>query len=102
MKDERSISRSIGLARKTCKSKLHEIHLQVIEGKLYLLQNRYYDYEKLMQKCIDYYFLHKSWENLKNVAVDFSHYFAEKKQYKKAYELSQICLIANENIHKNL
>lgn len=96
--DEYSILKTIILARKSCQSKLQKVHLQVIEGKLFYLQKRYSDYEKSLQSCIDYYLKNQEWENLKKVSKDFSHYYAENRKYKKAYELSQLYLIANENI----
>lgn len=99
-KDKYSILLNIELARYTCKSKLHEIHLQVIEGKLFLLQNHHFDYENSLQYCIDYYLENEIWEYLKIVTKEFADYYAGKKHYKKAYDLIKICLLANEKIHQ--
>lgn len=95
--DTETILNVIESARDVCKSTLDKIHLQVIEGQLCLLQSRDSDYVKLIQECVDYYFENKKWKSLKDISVELAEYYAQKKQYKKAYELTKLCLLATKN-----
>ena len=102
LKDTTEITNNIELVRSSCTSNLDKIHLQVIEGKLFYLQCRYTDFEKLIQASIDYYFKHENWNHLKDLTVEFAEYYAERKQYKKAYELNKMCLLAVKKIDREL
>ncbi len=102
LKDENSLVKNIELTRTTCKSQSDKFHLKVIEGKLYLLQSHYSNYEKYIQECIDYYFEHERWKCLNDIAEELSEYYAERKQYKKAFVLNKKCLIATQNIYKEM
>ena len=97
-KNERLLENNIEFARSTCTNELDKIHLQVIEGKLYLLQNDYSRYEKYIQQSIDYFFKYEQWDDLKDLAEELAEYYAERKQYKKAYELNKKCMTALKNI----
>jgi len=98
LQDEKSLLITIDLARSTCITKLNKIHLQVFEARLYLLQNNYSKYEKCMQQSIDYYFKQERLDDLKDLAEELAEHYAERKQYKKAYELNKKCIIALKNI----
>ncbi|WP_203249140.1 tetratricopeptide repeat protein [Sporosarcina beigongshangi] len=97
MGDIDGVINDIELARASCKSTLDKMHLQAIEGQLCLLQNRDSDYAKLIEECIDYYFENKKWKSLKDISEELAKYFAQKKQYKKAYELTKLSLLAIKN-----
>lgn len=97
-KNENELEKNIELARNTCKIELEKIHLQVIEGKLYLLQNNYSKYEKYIQQSIDYYFKYEQWDDLKDLAEELAEYYATRKKYKKAYELNKKSLHAIKSI----
>lgn len=98
LQDEKLLSKTIESARSTCITKLNKIHLQVFEARLYLLQSNYSKYEKCMQQSIDYYFKQGRLDDLKDLAEELAEYYAERKQYKKAYELNKKCIIALKNI----
>ncbi|MFJ7934227.1 tetratricopeptide repeat protein [Sporosarcina sp. NPDC096371] len=96
------VQSNIELTRSACHSEEDKINLQVTEGKVYYLQGRYADYEKLTQLSIDYYFKHEHWKYLQELAKEFAEYYAQKKQYKKAYELHKLCLHATKSIYGEL
>ncbi|MEK5040050.1 helix-turn-helix domain-containing protein [Sporosarcina sp. FSL K6-3457] len=98
LKDVKLLLKTIELARSTCITELDRVHLQVFEGKLFLLQNNYPKYEKYIQQSIDYYFKLERLDDLKDLAEELAEYYAERKQYKKAYELNKKCILALKNI----
>ncbi|MBE1555093.1 helix-turn-helix transcriptional regulator [Sporosarcina limicola] len=101
-KDLDAVGDAFELAKNACTTKLDEIHLQVIEGKLCLLRNQSSDYEALIQQCADYYLKHEHWKCLKGITEEFAEYYAKIMQYKKAYNLNKLCLHAIKKIYKEV
>lgn len=89
-------------ARKACVTKLDEAHLQVIAAKSDYLLEWFSSYEELMEKSIKIYHDTKEWKSLKPLAEQLADYYAQKNQYKKAYELQQLCLLAIKSMNKEL
>lgn len=98
LKEFETIQKMIDTVRSICQTEWDQINFKSFEGKLALHQKKYKIYEKLMQQCIDFYFKHNYWSSLKELSEELAQHFAQQKRYKKAFELSQLCIIALKNI----
>ena len=79
-----------------------EAHVQVIEGKLKLYEEKYNEYESLMNNCINFFYDNQDWKSMVNISGDLSRYYAERKQYKKAYQIIQKELHATKIMYKGM
>lgn len=77
-------------------------HISIFEAQLYKMKGQFDQYEQLMDRSMKYFFDKEDWKSLKTFSKELTDYFAERKQYKKAYQIQSMDLYATKKIFKEM
>lgn len=101
-KDFELLNSEIEETKSTCKTDSDFTHLSILEAQLHRFNQQYEQYEQLMNKSISYFYDNEDWKNLKSISKEFTEFYIERKQYKKAFQIQSMDLHATKKIHKEL
>lgn len=102
IQDFEAIMSEIEIASEYCKSDIDKVDLQEYKAYVSKYQENFLAYERLMDACLDFYFNNNIWKSVKSISEDLVEYYAERKQYKKAYQIQKMNLYAIKKIYREM
>ncbi|MBU9720092.1 MULTISPECIES: helix-turn-helix domain-containing protein [Bacillaceae] len=98
--DLNGIEQLIDTAKPHCCNKYDENRIKLLEAQLAYNTNHYSEYEKEMEKCLNFFYSNQYWPDIENFAKQLAEYYFEQRKYKKAYYYLNMELEARDYLYK--